>query len=226
MTRTWRIYQMHMRDRWLWHIVPLLIIGLSFIVNWMISLLMQDVFYTGGYASMFIYIFIIGILLIPQTFPLAIGLGTTRKDYFLGTLLHSLTMGALTSLILVLLGLLELATDFWGSGLHFFQLPYLHDGPVWVQFLIALLLYLFMFHGGLVIASLYRRFGGKSVLGSILLGIIALTVATYYLSRAELWEGVIGWFAKQTALDLALWTFPFTVLAASASYLMLRRSEV
>ncbi|MFK4996826.1 hypothetical protein ACI2OX_02705 [Bacillus sp. N9] len=45
----------------------------------------QKDFYTGGVTSIFIYIFVLGILVVIQTFPFALGMSIRRKDYFVAT---------------------------------------------------------------------------------------------------------------------------------------------
>lgn len=226
MTNYLKMTQIYFRDRWTWVTIPSMIIGANFIVSFLVSVMLQAPLYTGSYASVFIYAFVLGILIIPQTFPLAIGLSTTRKDYFIGTMLHSLINGTIISLLLILFEVLERVSGHWWTDLHFFYLPYLHDGSIIEHFLLGLFLYLFSFHSGLIIASIYRRFGGKSVLASIFAAIVGLGVVTYCFHAYDWLEHIFTWIAGQTAFQLSCWTLPITMLYTFASYLMLRKSEV
>ncbi|MBD2847025.1 hypothetical protein IDH44_17645 [Paenibacillus sp. IB182496] len=226
MNRTTRIMQMHLRDKWSWFLIPSMIVGISFSINLLISLFMTEPLYTGGIASVFVYIFVIGILVVPQTFPLAIGLGTTRGDYYRGTALTGLAFGAMTAIVLLALGWLERLTDAWGTDFHFFALPYVAEGNALAVVAQYFLIYMFLFFWGMFIASTFRRFGVKSLLYSLLIAIVVGTVAGFLALRFAWWEAIFEWFATHSLLVVSLWTLPLTLVLAIAAYGMLRKSVV
>lgn len=226
MNRTLPIFNMHLRDKFTWYFMPYAIMGGSFIVNLIISIFLETPLFTGGLASIFIYYLVVGILTVPQTFQFSLGLGTTRKDYFIGTLLACLVFSAINALILVAVGVIENATGAWGTDLHFFQAAYVSNGTYFEDYLIYFIVLLLMFMTGFLISSFFRRFGSKSMLLSFLISIIVFTVLGYFIQQNNWWVNIFNWFIGKTALDLALWTLPFTVICILLSYVLLRRSTV
>jgi hypothetical protein len=66
MSRVVGVMKMHSRDKWAWFIVPWLVMLSSFIVNLIISAFINDPVYTGGIASIYIYMFVAGIIILAQ----------------------------------------------------------------------------------------------------------------------------------------------------------------
>ena len=139
----------------------------------------------------------------------------------------------------------------WGVGLHFFHLPYLSDGSLlrqicwshdtdcaqsdphylrggwslgqfWVFFAILLFMYLL----GLLLGSIYQRFGRTGEY--ILTGIVFLLISVFLL-LSSYWNwgpAIFGWLGQQTAAGLAWWLVPPLALFALVSYALLRRATV
>src|SRR5690606_29405799 len=125
MNRTIGVLKMHCRDKWSWLYIPWIVCLGSFLVNRMVgyTISSQNEIYTGGISSIFIYLFVIGIIMPPQTFAFALGMGVRRKDYFLGTAMLAVLFSAASSVLLLILSQIEQGTNQWGVGLHFFYLP-------------------------------------------------------------------------------------------------------
>lgn len=224
--RTTRIMAMHFRDKFNWFFMPWIILLSSFAVNLIIGSFLDEPLYSGGMASIFIYSFIIGILIIPQTFPLAIGLGTTRGDFFKGSALAGMAVAAGNTILLLLIIPIEVSSGGWGSNMYFYALPFLADAAMWQQFIIIFLAFQFCFYGGFVIGSFYRCFGGKGLLLSFLLGFIGSSVLFFCMQVFEWWAPAFNWLTRVSALELLLWTLPCTILFVICSFLMLKRSKV
>ncbi|WP_042375059.1 hypothetical protein, partial [Neobacillus jeddahensis] len=131
------VLKMHTRDKWIWLYIPFIILFSSFFVNYIVSFILTDTeVYTGGASSIFIYLFVLGILVMAQTFPYALGMSVRRIDYFMGTSLMGLTSSFVMGIVLYILAQIEVYTAGWGSKLHFFHLPYLNDGTFLEQIII------------------------------------------------------------------------------------------
>ncbi|MFS0724552.1 hypothetical protein [Paenibacillus sp. 1P07SE] len=226
MNRSVKIISLHLRNPFLLAGLPWVIVFSSFLINLLISFYLEDAMYTGGLAALFIIIFVTGITIVPQTFPLALGLGATRRDYFIGTVLTGLLMGVFSTVVVTLLGAIEQASGSWGTGLHFFHLPYLHDGSLIQQLILFLLLYMFFFFCGLAIAAVYRRYGRSSLLIALLAALVLGTLLSYYMTEMGWWMDFFHWFARHTAFELSLWTLPLSLVMALCCFLLLRRSVV
>ncbi|WP_010267877.1 hypothetical protein [Paenibacillus senegalensis] len=230
MSRTISVMHMHLKNRWSWIYIPLIIFASSFVVNLAVSIIVRnESIYTGGIISVIIYMFVSGIIVIPQNFPLALGLGTTRTDFFKGTLLTSLIISAVTAVLVSLLGALEQLSDRWGSGLYFFFYEFAGDTAL-TRFLIyvlsVFLIYLLVFFAGLLIGSVYLRFGAKSLVICGLCGFLGLTVLGYASVEFSWWGPIAEWFVQQTFLSVVLWTIPLTLICMMCSLLLIRRASL
>ncbi|MBW7456255.1 hypothetical protein ACFOLF_15865 [Paenibacillus sepulcri] len=226
MNRVASVVKMHSRDKWSWFIVPWLVMLSSFIVNLGISIFIEEPLKTGGLASIYIYMFVAGIITLAQTFPFALGMSVSRTDYFLGTSAMILLSSVGSAIMLFLLGLAEGWTDDWGSDLNFFHLPYITDGPLINQLTVPLVILLFMHYLGILIAAVHKRTGknGMFIVSGILL--VAGTVLGFLANYLNWYPAIFEWMGNQTAVDYILWMLPFIVVFAAASYLLLRKATI
>jgi len=231
MNRTLAVTRLQLRKKLQLFIVPWLVLGSSFIINLLIAFISPqpdgEGFYTGGIASIFIYMMIYGIITYVQTFPFSLGLGIRRSDFYWGTALSATAVLFMSSLGLLLLSVIEgIWTNHWGVDLHFFDLPYWSDGPLlnrwWVPF--ALLLNLFWL--GFMIGGYFKRFGKTGMLAATLVGIVVGTVGTYVITYNNWWPSIGEWFANRTMAEIALWTLPVTFVFAALTRLFVRRTTV
>ncbi len=210
--------------------------------------------YTGALASFYFVMLVGGIGAVTRTFAFAVGFGARRRDFVLGALAMGVAVSAAWAIVLGLLSLIEAdVIKNWGVGLHFFHLPFFSDGSplrefcwsyyydtaciqsdpnyahgvvslgqFWVYFVFLLLIYLV----GLVIGSVYQRFGriGEYIFagGAFLLLSVFLLLSSY----ENWWGAIFGWLALQTAAALSLWLLPLIALCALASYTLLRKATV
>jgi hypothetical protein len=260
MNRIASVMVMHSRDRMTWFLGPWIVLGAAFVICLFIALSIDLLWgdatpvYTGALASIYIVMLVEGIGTVIGTFPFAVGFGTRRKDYLLGTLAWSGAFCAAWAILLGLLSLIEGALiKNWGVGLHFFHLPFFSDGSLlrqfcWSyyhdmfcaqsdpnyfsggsslqQFWVYFILLLFMYLLGLLIGSIYQRFGRTGEF--FLFGIVFLLLSVFaLLSTYWHWWGTIsGWLAQQTAAAFGLWLLPLIAIFALASYALLRKATV
>lgn len=227
MNRVSGIVRMYMRDK-TFLMTPWLIVSISFLANLTIGYLFRDEpIYTGGIASIYIYMLVMGLVLLPQTFPFAIGLSTRRTDYFWGTTATITGTSVVFSIVLLLLSLIESKlTGGWGVDLHFFHLPYFNDGPAWAQLWIFFALLMNMFFLGFAISSVHRRFGKSGLWIFMIAAFVVVTVALFLCGYYGWWGDIFSWLAAQTAFQLSLWMFALAVLYAIVAYMLLRKATV
>jgi hypothetical protein len=130
MNRTASVMVMHGRDRVSWFVIPASVLGAVFVISWCVVLL-HDVLtgppnsiFTAGLASIYAVMLVVGVSTVTGTFPFAVGFGTRRRDFVLGTLAMAVVACAAWAIVLGLLSLVETnVTKNWGVGMHFFHLP-------------------------------------------------------------------------------------------------------
>jgi hypothetical protein len=260
MNRIASVMVMHARDRGTWLLGPWIVLGAAFVICLLIALSIDLLWggatpvYTGALACIYIVMLAEAIGTIRGTFPFAVGFGTRRRDYLLGTLAWSVAFCASWAILLGLLSLIEGALiKNWGVGLHFFHLPFFSDGSplrqfCWSyyrdmscaqsnpnyfrggsslqQFWVYFVLLLFMYLLGLLLGSIYQRFGR---MGGYIVFIVAFLLLSVFLLLSTYWRwwiAIFGWLAQQTAATLGLWLVPLIAIFALASYALLRKATV
>lgn len=260
MNRIASVLVMHARDRVTWFLIPASVLGAGFAIVLLLAVILDVLLggktpvYTGALAVFYFVVLIGGATTVSGTYPFAVGFGTRRKDYLLGTLAWGAALCAAWAILLGLLSLIEAnAIKNWGVGLHFFHLPFFSDGsplrqfcwsyyndmycaqsdPNYLrgglplgQFWVSFALLLFMYLLGLLLGSIYQRFGrvGEYIFFGIafLLLSVFLLVSIYW----NWWGAIFGWLAQQSAATLGLWLVPLLAFFALASYALLHKATV
>ncbi|WP_028775909.1 hypothetical protein [Shimazuella kribbensis] len=220
--------KIHFRGKMIWFFTPWIIVVGSFLINLIIAGAIGDKpIYTGGVAAIYIYMLILGIVTIKQTFVFSIGFSIRRKDYFYGTATMVFITCLSAAVFLSLLSFIEGDLfDGWGVELYFFHLPYLNEGNIFVQAWIIFILLVYFFYLGFSISSVYRRFGkwGLTILSIITLFLgSAFTALCMYFGW---WTILFTKISIYTALQLTWWLVPFVVIHLLFSYWMLRKATV
>lgn len=222
--------KMHTRGTLLWLFGPWMGLMIQFLASLIVILILrlfegQTPFYPGGLIAICAIMFLVGLVTLNDTFPLALGWSCSRTDYVLGTTVTAVAVSAVTAILWLLCSLLESVTGGWGIELHYFHLPYFNDGSLIEQFWVYFVLLANMYFLGFFIGSIYQRIGRAGTL--IFLLIIFLLISIFSLIWAYLrwWGALFHWFSHFTAFELALvGLLPLTALYLLASYLLLRRA--
>src|SRR5260221_5707540 len=103
---------------------------------------------------------------------------------------------------------------------------YVRGGSSLQQLSVSFVLLLFMYLLGLLLGSIYQRFGRTG--GFFFFGIVFLLLNVFVLlsSYWHWWETISGWLVQQTAAVLGLWLVPVLDIFALASYALLRKATV
>lgn len=161
-------------------------------------------------------------LTIGHVFPLALGLGSTRRTFYLATTLVAVVQGIALGGLLALLAQVERATGGWGSGKRFFGLGELSPTGSWLAYSMIFLVCAAI---GAVLGAVIVRWG--------LPGLWVLVTATGVLAGVVVAVGIVqGWSAVAAALVADV---PLAVLLAGgplvlagalglAGYAVLRRA--
>jgi len=177
---------------------------------------------SGNVSPLYIYMLILGIVGLKETFPYALGMNVRRKDYFFGILLSGLVVAAAFSVVQTLLALLERAAfGQLGDVVQFFRIPAFADIGAAGAWLTQFLILTFMFALGFLIALIFNRFGSTGLYA--LAGIALIAIILTHLMDG--WSRVFAWlFGLDSLLSLALWLTPVALLLLAASYGLIRRA--
>ena len=227
MNRVQVTMKMHFKDKWTWFFNPWIILAISFLINLAIGYLSEEIIYSGGLSSIYIFFMISGILTLAKTFPYAIGMGLRRTDFFLGTAAAVTLVSAVSAVLIFLLSVIEKdMTGGWGADVHYFHLPYLNDGNVFEQLWIYFIVMVNMFFLGFAICSMFMRFGSKGMYIFFIGLSVFFMIGSFIATRNQWWEDISHWIGKQTAFELGLWMVPLTLVYALVSFLLIRRTTI
>lgn len=234
-----RVVKLNLVNPWNTIIMPWLVLGAIFVLSYGIWLIVytnidpadrmnaeDGMQYSGASSWIFVYLMVVAIQAMNFTFPLALGYGSTRRDFYLGSSLTFVLLSVMWAAGLTLVSWLETVTNGWGIGGKMFTAIYFGGDatPIWQRSIIFLCVALFFFFVGAAIAAVYVRWRVLGmivfffVLGLILIGAIALITVT------QSWDAVGRFFITNGAPGVALWLLVPTAIAGLAGYLVLRRA--
>lgn len=178
----------------------------------------------GGAFFLFVYILVIAVQSVNQAFPLALGYGSTRRDFLLGFGVFAVLLAGGYSLLLAVAAQIEQATGGWGVGLDFFTTGVLWQTDWWQAFVFGLLAFLFFFGIGAATAAVYVRWRttGMYVFWAGL--VLLLAGAAMLVTWLHAWAQVGAFFVAAGVLGSAAWSLVITVLCAVAAWIILRRA--
>ena len=161
-----------------------------------------------------------------QYFPLALGLGLTRREFATGLSLVFLGNAAVYSVLITIGKTLEKATDGFGLHVRFFDVFYTGTGASWQTLVQTFLLILGVLFLGAAITAAVLRFGqvflwaSGAVLALLGLGLLAGVLFLDGFGRALLELVTMGWGPWMAVIAV------IGVLSAGAWLVLVRRTQV
>ena len=155
-----KVARYHLVDRLTYVAVPWGILAFSFLINLAIAELAPSPpggIYSGGVVTIYVFLLICGVLSMTRELPFGLMLGVSRRGYYLGTALLVLALGIVYGLALAVLQAVERASGGWGLSLHYFQVPWILDGPWYQTWLTSFVLLVLFFAYGMWYGLVYRR---------------------------------------------------------------------
>jgi hypothetical protein len=226
MSRTLNVVRMQLinRNTYIW--IPLLILAGAFVLSLAVYALIpgDEPKVGGGAQAPLWYFLVVGVQALTLTFPFSQAMSVTRREFFLGTYLTAAITSAILSVVFVIGGLIERATNGWGMNGWIFYVEGVWQGGALSAFAFYFLLAMTFFSVGFWSATIYKRFGAFW-LTATLIAIGALLVgAMWLIGRTNSWGAIFAWFAAQGSLGLALWSIVVITVLAATSFIPLRRA--
>lgn len=227
MNRAVAVAKMHLLSRWTFIGIPAVIIAGSFLLSLAIWSLIPDTVqtkYSGAGQAVMWYFFGLGIQALTYIFPFSQGMSVSRRSFFLGTVGLFAVFAAGISVLYVVLGKIELATNGWGLNGSMFSLAWIGQREWWIQLLFYFLLMMFLFIAGFWGATIYKRWQTTGLL------VMAITFAVLILGGAALaswqgwWPSIGAWLVSLTPGGVSLIALGLVVVLGATSYATLRRA--
>lgn len=180
---------------------------------------------TGALTAIYAVMLVVHLQTMTQTFPFAVSLSATRRDFFGATVLVVLGQSVLYGVLLAVLAVVERATDGWGVGMTLVTLPlFEQEGPLRQVLAYAAPFLLVSFLGiwfGIVFQR-WKQFGVWTL--GISFGVVAVGFAAV-VNWLDAWPAVGEFFTSQPTL---MWQAGYPLLASvvlgAAAYLTARRA--
>ncbi|MCS0500658.1 ABC transporter permease [Protaetiibacter mangrovi] len=237
-SRVWRIVRLITANPTTTVVLPWAILGTIFLLNWLIWLLIfanvgaegmtdaqEGIQWSGAAFYIFVYMLVLAVQAINLSFPLALGYGSTRREFSLGAGLTFVLLAAMYAVGMTVGAALENATGGWGLGGTFFRTIYFGgDQPWYLQLWIYFCWFLFFFFTGTIFASVYVRWKALgliatfAVVGLAAVGVIAL------LTLSESWNMVWETIAHLGVVGSVSVLLIPSAVSALLGYLLLRRA--
>lgn len=234
MNRVLKVTRLHLNKLTTFAGVPPMIVSFVLIISIIIALVIQRAlgdangdyvegmkYNSGVIWSLPGFLIYYGVQAVATTYPFALALGTTRRNFILGTVLANALQAAYVALLLVVLLGIELATGHWFIRAYVFDTYLLGDGDAFVLAAVAFIGVLLCLTIGGFFGAVWVRFGPKGpATVAIILGLIlALALLALAPRLGEI-------FAAITGGSLAVWALAIVVLCLVGTWLAMRRASV
>ncbi|MFA5607658.1 MAG: hypothetical protein WDA07_10775 [Leucobacter sp.] len=162
-----------------------------------------------------------GVQAVATTYPFALALGTTRRNFIGGTMISNALQAIFITVLLVALLGIELATGHWFIGLYVLDVHLLGAGNVGVLAATSFLGVMFCLTVGGLFGAVWVRFGS---MGPAFLGLgaglaLALTLLILAPRLGEIFTGLTGGAVAVAAIVVI-------VVALAGTWFAMRRASV
>ena len=202
------------------------ILALSFLVNLAIWATVDEAEWTGGLLSIYVVQLVAHTQFFSRGFAFALGMSVTRRAYYAGPWLYAVLEAAAFGTVLLVLRLVEDATNGWGLSLQYFGiLDRLGDENLVVQWLVYVVPFLLVAAIGACLGLLRMRWGSNGVWTLIAVLIVLTGLAVVVISRLGRWGAIGDWLTGQsTAALFAGWPLPVALVLGLLGYAVIRRA--
>ena len=231
--RVWTVTRLLFANPWTAIYTPLLILAFIWLMNIAIWTLVHvtvdvgndaDSTINGGSLFLFIYMLVVAVQSVNQTFSLSLGYGQTRRDFFLGSAVFYIILSVGYAALLATLALAESATNGWGIQMNFFSTSVIGLDGWWQGFTFGFLMFMLFLFIGAATASVYVRWRAIGMYVFWASVTVLLFGGAVLLTWLEAWPQVGQFFVVAGVLGSAAWSLIFTGFCAVAAWLILRRA--
>lgn len=193
---------------------PLGILMVAFAIPWLIFALVgtDDTAVIGSVFSILGIALAFYITAMTQTFPFAVGLGVTRREFFAAILLTGAAQMIGFAIVLGALSVLEDVTGGWGVQMVMFGIPAIFADNVLVQFATFLAALALVAAVGLAIGAVQYRWRVTGLYTAALALLLVAGAGVIVVTWQRWWPAIGEWFADVPRL-IPMVCFP-TALAA------------
>jgi hypothetical protein len=173
--KTNAVLRIHFKDITLLLYLPIAIFLGNLLISSILNIFRDLPTMKNSIVAIYVFMFIMGILIVGRTFYFAIGLSARRRDYMMATMMMLIGLSAILSGFFSFISVLENYFSL-NLGVMINEYSSINSYPIWAQFYFNFCIFLHLFLLGMLINCLIRVFGKHLiwVLGLLVLGITNL----------------------------------------------------
>jgi hypothetical protein len=209
---------------------PWAILGISFAVNLVLAAAgafdNSEGAVTGGLASLYIVVMVAYLQAMTQLFSFALGMGVSRRSFFLGTVAFAIAQSVFYGALIYLLSVIETATHGWGVHLPFFRVRWLtsQDSPL-ALLAIYIVPLLAMACLAMFLGIMHKRWGTNGLLTLTAAATVLFSGIAALVTWRDGWAAVGDWLTEQSPLSLAAgWPWALIAGCLAGAWLIIRRT--
>jgi hypothetical protein len=235
-SRLIRVIRMHLANSVTYIWIPAAVIGSTFLLSvalYGVLLLGLDadelprqLYGIGGFQFIpFYYCVTVGIQAMMYTYPFAMAMSLTRREYINGTTALAALFAGSISTLYALGRWLEDLTDGFGIRFHYFGLSGWSMGfPLWEQWVFTTGLALMLFMAGFCCTTVFKRGGALRLVLEISLWALVVVGTTALITWQEWWPRVGDWAIGLTPATAGGWLLVIAGLFSLGSYWSIRKA--
>jgi hypothetical protein len=222
--RALAVARMHLVDLRTLGLIPWSILASIFAINIAVwQFVPAESRNTGGASSIYCFLLAVAVLAVARSLPFALGMGTSRRAFVLGTMLTGLILSVGFGAILFALQLIERASGGWWMQGHFFWFPWFARSSHAAALLMLVTSLAASFVLGALVAACWVRWNVLTFVVGVPVLILLCGGLTILLAWQSWWDELGHWFAGQSPLSTAGWCALAAVVLGGLSHLVLRR---
>lgn len=231
----WRIVRLHAVNPSIFFGVPWLILAGAWAVTMVLAIIIQGAGaprseVAEGFRSSWAvlspqwYLVVVGVQAIAYTFSFALGLGATRRDFWLGTGLMFLIVSVVNAIGIATLVQVEQATNGWGIGAHMFDALWYGQYGWLVDAYTTFALQLLVLFIGASITTVYMRWRVRGMMIFLFGGVAVVLAVIAAITFAEGWAALGSWLESIGVVGVFTIAFVKALAWAVVGYLVIRRA--
>ncbi|UOE43076.1 hypothetical protein [Agromyces larvae] len=231
----WRVVRLHAVNPSVFFGIPWIILGSAWAIMMVIGLIITGaggpaenmavgMRYSWAVLSPQWYLVVVGVQAIGLTFSFALGFGTTRRDFWIGTSVMFGIVSFLNAVAIATLVQIEKATGGWGIGIAMFDSLWYGQQGWLTDFYTTLAMQLLVLFIGASVTTVYMRWRmrGMLVVTFSAIALFLAFIATMTFSNG--WMSLFTWFASIGIVGGFTIVLGLALVCALGGYLVIRRA--
>jgi hypothetical protein len=229
----WRTVRLHSVNPSVFFGIPWLILGGAWAVSMVLGIIIhgagapadiEGMQYSWAVLSPQWYLIVVGVQAVGLTFPFALGFGSTRRDFWLGTAVMFVFVSTEMAIAIATLVQVEIATKGWGIGVHVFDALWYGQSGWGVDFYTTFALQLFVLFIGAGVTTVYMRWRMLGMMVLLFVTIAVLLIAVAGLTYTQTWMNLFSWLGAIGIVGGFTILLGLAAVCAVGGYLVIRRA--